>query len=238
MKQIGWAILILLVLHLLAVAGGMAWLASTGRISAERVRAVAAAFELPVAEEAAEAAKAAEMEAKTRELAMEAAKLEAVADGPLTLSDRLAMEEVKDDLAMHRLEQLKRQTDDLRQQMERTRELLIQQKADLEAERREFEAFVAAKTTELQEADFQRAVQTYDQLKPRQVKEMFQQLLATGESDRVVEYMTSMQLRKSAAVLKEFKTPEEVQQATLLIEELRKRGVYAGDPDTLAGASP
>jgi hypothetical protein len=45
-----------------------------------------------------------------------------------------------------------------------------------------------------------------------------------------VDYLAAMQMRKAAGVLKEFKTPQEVAQASELLELLRRRGV-----DPIAG---
>ncbi len=238
MRQLGWAILVLLVVHLLAVAGGVVWLARTDRLSQERVEAVLAMFRTPIGIELEESAKADAAAAEARAMAEQVAKLEAVSHGAQTLNDRLGLEEQKDELAMHRVERLKRETEDLRRQIERAQEILTEQHAELEAEREAFERFVEQTTARLQDEDFQRAVQTYEQLKPRQAKQMFRELLAGGQEDRVVQYLAAMQIRKSAAVLKEFRTPEEVAQATALLEALREQGVYVADERAIAGATP
>jgi hypothetical protein len=50
-----------------------------------------------------------------------------------------------------------------------------------------------------------------------------------GETDQVVEYLAAMSSRKAGAVLAQFKAPNEVPQAALLLEKLRLRGDYNAD---------
>lgn len=238
MKSIAWATMILILLHLLAGVGFGAWLVTSGRVNRERLVHVVETFKPTIAQEEAEEAHAAQLEAEAKVLAANAARLEAVSQGPQTLQDKLATEEQADELAIHRLERLQRETDDLRRQIERAKELLAKQKADLEAERQAFQEFVDATTKQMQDADFQQAVKMYEQLKPKQAKQMFQQMLAQNQTDEVVAYLAAMQLRKAAAVLKEFKSLPEIEQAAGLINKLRERGVYMdGDGGSMAGAT-
>ena len=77
----------------------------------------------------------------------------------------------------------------------------------------------------MQDEDFKRAVKTLEQLPARQAKDVVQQMLGQGKLDQAVDYLAAMQLRKSAGVLKAFKSEAEVVQVTRLIEQLRLRGV-------------
>lgn len=226
MKTIGWAALFLLLIHLLAAAGFVGWLAATHRIDRERLAQVVEVFELTIDQERAREQKAAQVTAAAQAVARKAARLRAVADGPQTFQDRLALEEQADELAIHRLERLQRETSDLHRQIERAKEFLTQQKAQLDEQRAAFKAFVEATTTRMQDEDFQQAVAMYEQLRPKQAKQMFQTLMDRGKTDEVVNYLAAMQLRKAAGVLKEFETPPEIQQATMLIQKLKGRGVY------------
>lgn len=238
MKSLLTAAVVLLILHLLAAVGFVAWLGASGRLNEQRARKVVDLFELTVAEQQRREQEAAQLAEETRAQAEQAARLEAVADGPRTMQDRLASEAQADALAMHRLERLQRETNDLRQQIERAKQLIADQKADLEAERAAFEEFLAERTDQLQDEDFQQTVQMYEQLKPDQAKQMFQQLMAAGETEQVVEYLAAMQLRKAGKVIQSFEGEAEIAQATQLLEMLRQRGVYplpdVVGPDALA----
>lgn len=238
MKAFTLAILIVAFLHVLATFGFAGWLYGTGRLNRERVMAVVETFKPTLEEEARQKEEATRLEAEAKAVAENAARLEATAEGPLTLTDRLAADEQKDEVAVQRLERLQRETTDLRRQIDRAKELLAKQKGELDDEREAFDDFVASTTTRLQDSDFQQAVGMYEGLKPRQSKQMFQDLIAKGETEKVVNYLASMQGRKAAAVLKEFKSPPEIEQATMLIQKLSERGVYPVPNAPLAEANP
>ena len=92
-------------------------------------------------------------------------------------------------------------------------------------EREKFKDAVAKETQLKDDQDFQQTVQVYQQLKAKQVKQIFQQLLSQDMADHVVEYLAAMQVRKAAAVIREFKSPAEVVQAADLLQSLRERGL-------------
>ena len=68
-------------------------------------------------------------------------------------------------------------------------------------------------------------VESYASLKPKLAKQAFLELIKQNKMDEVVEYLAAMQLRKSAAILNQFKADEEVPVAAQLLESLRLRGV-------------
>ncbi|MFW6058566.1 MAG: hypothetical protein ACODAQ_00205 [Phycisphaeraceae bacterium] len=220
------SIVLLLALHFVALGGVIGWLGATDRLSEERARRVVEMFTLTVEEEAQREAEREAREQAERDKAREAARLEAVAEGPQTLQDRLAAEQRADDLAMHRVERLQRETEDLRQQIERAKKLINDQKQQLQDDRERFEQTVEERNERRASEQFQQTVQMYEQLRPDQAKRMFQQLLNQGETDLVVDYLAEMQLRTASKILQEFETPQEIEQATTLLEQLRKRGVY------------
>ena len=88
-----------------------------------------------------------------------------------------------------------------------------------------FEQAVSREAKLKEDKDFQQTVKMYQQLKAKQVKQIFQQLLAQGMTGQVVEYLAAMQIRKAAAVIREFKSPNEVVQAANLLQSLRERGL-------------
>ena len=76
-----------------------------------------------------------------------------------------------------------------------------------------------------QDEDFKNAVKMVEQLKPKQAKDLFVNLINQQQVGQVTEYLAAMNLRKAGSVLKEFKEPAEIAMATDLIERLRQRGV-------------
>lgn len=230
MKTLRAGLLLLLVLHLLAAAGFAAWLGTSGRLSRGRLKQTANLFKLTVAEEARQTDLAQKLEEETRAKAEDAARLERVGQGPPPLAERLAGDEQRQEIALQRVERMQREKEDLVRQLQAAKDLIAKQQADLEGQRREFAEARAAEVKLRDDRDFRQAVEMYEQLRPKQAKEMFQDLLRKKQEPQVVDYLAAMQLRKAAAVLKEFKTPEEVAQATGLVQRLRARGVEVLSP--------
>ncbi len=236
MKSLWTAVALVLLINFLALAGGALWLHSSGRLSQERFAQLVAMFSPTVAE--AEKTKTDEEKKKKQADAdaLEAARLQRVAEGPNELAARIAEDQEKDEVAMQRYERLKRDIADLQRTNELARRLLAEERTKLETERKAFQMALDTEQKKRNDEDFKQAVKMYEQLKAKQAKEMFQQLLANNNSDQVLDYLAAMQLRKAAAVLKEFKTPAEVTQATDIVQRLRQRGVNL--PVEAAAAKP
>ncbi|MEX0745793.1 MAG: hypothetical protein WD118_09335 [Phycisphaeraceae bacterium] len=224
-RAVAGAVALLLLVHLLAGVGFVGWLYQSGRLDGDRAQRVVDMFELTIDEEQRQQAEADRLEVEARQQAEQVARMQSVADGPLTLQDRLASEQQADEVSLLRLERLQRETQDLRRQIDRAQTQIAREREQLEAERTEFEEALQRQADLLEDEDFQQAVSMYEQLRPRQTKQMFQQLMDEGETEIVVQYLAAMKLRTAGRVLQEFKEEDEIEQATDLIERLRQRGV-------------
>lgn len=225
MRALAWALGLLLVFHLLAAVAFVGWMGASGRIDRQRLKTVVATFELTIDEQKRQEDQAAELEKQLEQQAKQAARLEAVAAGPRTSEDRLAAATKADEIARLRLERIQRETGDIRRNVAEALVRLADQKADLDAERQAFQKLVAKQSGQLRDEAFEQAVQMVEQLKAKQAKQFFLQLMDQGQTDQVVQYLAAMQLRKAGAVLKQFKEDDEITQATVLLEMLRKRGI-------------
>ncbi len=237
MKTLLVTIIVLVVLHLIAAAGFVGWLGASDRVSMERVRLVVDAFTPTLTEQARARAEAAAAEAEAAAARDRLMRLDRVAQGPETIEQRLMKNFEADEMDLHRLERLQAETEAIRRRLDQDKALIAEQLAALEAERAAFEAAVAERAGQMEDEDFRRAVRTLEQLPAKQAKAMIQQYLAADQVSEAVDYLAAMQLRKSAGVLKAFKDGPEIAQATLLLEELRTRGVDlpgAEAGDTLA----
>ncbi len=230
MKAVWTVITVLLLINVLLLAGGVGWLFKTGRLDQERFDRARDMFTKTIAEEKRETEQAKELEEQARQRAEEIARLESVSDGPVTLADRLQAELRGDDLAAQRVERLKRDIKDLRRQLALAKQLINQQHEDLAAQRQAFKEAVEAETKLKEDEDFQQTVRLYENVKAKQAKQMFQQLMGQNKVDEVVDYLSAMQQRKAAAVLKQFKSPPEIAQATVLLQRLRERGIEMDQP--------
>ena len=225
MKTIWTIICILLLINALLLGAGVGWLHNSGRLNQERIDRIRDMLTLTIEQEEKQAQLAVELEEKTRQQAMDIARLESVSDGPVTLADRLHMELQGDELAAQRVERMKRDIADLRRQLRLAQELLAKKHQAMESQQQAFDDAVQRQTNLQEDKDFQQTVRMYEQLKAKQTKQMFQELVGQGKARQVVDYLAAMQLRKAAAVLKEFKSPDEVVQATDLLQRLRERGI-------------
>lgn len=222
----GWTVAVwVLVINAVALAGLIGWLALDGRLSRDRVQRVVEIFSITVAEEEAQAEQAAKLAEEAQAKAEEHARLEAVSDGPITLAQRLESEMRDDEVEAQRYARMKSEQEALLKQIDLARQLLAQERQQLDAERRAFAEAVEREIRLKRDEDFQQTVRMYESIRPRQAKQIFQEMLAQNKTSEVVDYLAAMQLRKAASVLKEFKQPDEIQQAAALLEALRERGI-------------
>jgi len=259
MKQIAIILGTLLVVHLLAALGLVAWLGATERLSEERVERVVDIFRPTLEQERQQEKEAAEAEKQAREQAERLAWLESASDGPLTIADRLRAERQASELRMQRTQKLQAEIAQLKDHLERVKGEIAQQKKQLEQERESFEAYRERERQLRRDENFQQAVRLYEQLKADQAKQMLLNLIRESQAkaaqasqeesesrrqaleaeseqqmERVIDYFAAMQQRKAAAILEEFETEQELLLATQIIEKLRRRGLDVESPRTAA----
>lgn len=224
MKSLLAAFIVLLLIHLILMVGFVGWLGASGRVDGQRVQTVVDMFTPTLAREAQTKAEAEAAAAEAEAVRKQLMQLEAVADGPQTLEDRLMQNFEEDEFDVHRLERLNAETEAIRRRLDQDKTLIAEQLVELERREAEFAALVANRTEGMREEDFERATKTLEQLPAKQARDMVKQYMAQGKTDEVVDYLAAMQLRKSAGILKAFKSEEEIPQAAELLEKLRDRG--------------
>ncbi len=224
MKSLLAAFIILILVHLILAVGFVGWLQASNRIDGERVKAVVDMFKPTLDEVDKLKAEAEAAEAQAQAARDQLMRLESVAKGPQTLEDRLAANFEADEFDLHRLERLNAETEAIRRRLDQDKALIADELAALQARQEEFDELVERRTAAMRDEDFNRAVKTLEQLPPNQAKGMIQEYVAAGRMDDAVDYLAAMQLRKSAGILKAFKSEEDIPQAATLLEELRNRG--------------
>ncbi|MCX5661141.1 MAG: hypothetical protein NTW19_15755 [Planctomycetota bacterium] len=238
MKQAMFILMAAITINALAVAGFVGWLHYSGRLDRGRVDRVVAVLKPTIEQEKKRQEEADRLEEEAKKQAAAVARMEKIANGPLTLEDRIRTEAQGDDVATQRLERLQRETADLRRQLEMAKQLVGSQKAELDAQKKVFAETVLRDEKLKADQSFQQTVEMYEALKATQVKEIFQNLLKQGRQTEVLDYFAAMQQRKAAAVLKEFKTPQEMQVATDLMRRLRERGQTPPTDGVSSGGNP
>lgn len=183
----------------------------------------AAVFSHTLDEEAKLAEEAEQAELAAQAMAEQTLRMQQVAGGPLTPEARLQSIQVVDEKQRALIERQKVEAQALKRQLDLQQRLIEEKIAELDAKREAFDTAIATKIQEMQEADFKEAVAMLEGIPPKQAKQVVQEWLTGGDQDQVVDYLSAMEERKAAKVLKEFKLPNEVAQAAVLIEQLRLR---------------
>ncbi len=225
MKSIIIALVALLVLHLLVAGAGVGWLGVTDRLSKDRFRRTVEIFRWTQSEEKVKLQEAQVLADEEAQKQADMNRLAEVADGPTTVSDRLRMDHESRELAMNKVERLQREIKDMSRHLEFAKTQLTRQKKELDAEMTLFSKLKNELASQRSDKDFERVVKTYESLKPKQAKMMLANLIDQGQMDQAVSYLAAMQLRKSAAILNQFKQEEEIPVAGELLERLRARGI-------------
>lgn len=223
MRTLFTAFILVLVINTLALGALAGWLGATGRLNKDRVRDAVAVFNHTIEEEAKLAEEADQAELEAQALAERLMRMDQVAGGPVTPEARLQSIQVVDDKRRALLERQKVEAEALKRHLNAQQRLVEQKIAELDAKQQAFETAIAAKIEEMQDADFKEAIAMLEGIPAKQAKQVIQEWLAGGAQEQVVDYLSAMEERKAAKVLKEFKLPNEVAQAATLIEQLRQR---------------
>ncbi|MBL4700434.1 MAG: hypothetical protein JKX85_04175 [Phycisphaeraceae bacterium] len=225
MKIIGISLIAIILVNLLAAGLGVAWLGGSGRISKGRLHAAAKLFKLTIEDEKIQTQEQAKIDAQEALVAKDKAKMLEVAQGTVTVQDRLDQGQVKRDMVLAKAQRLQREMRDMSRNLAFAKAQLVKEKKEFNNTQLAFAKSKKDMEEQRLDADFERVVQTYANLKPKLAKQAFMDLIKQNKMDQVVQYLAAMQLRKSVAILNQFKADEEVPVAAGLLELLRMRGV-------------
>lgn len=229
MKNLWTAFVILLLLHALALGGFVGWLYAEGRLDQGRVDRVVEMFKLTLEQEAKQQAQEQKQLEETTAKALAAERIERIAHGPMTMVDLVSAEQRVDDRTTAQSQRLEREVQDLRRLLSNAESLVAGQKKQLEAQKEALKDALEKTADQAEEENFQLAVQWFEQIEADQAKRVFQQMINQGRIDEAVDYLAAMDQRKSAGVIGEFNDQADIATATLLIDQLRQRGVRASE---------
>jgi DNA repair exonuclease SbcCD ATPase subunit len=222
MRMLGQVIAVIAILHVLAGAAFVGYLGVTHRLSRERLAQVKAIFALSVADQEAADEQAA---AKAKAADEEAARLSRAAGlASASAAETLEAQRQRDELMLLQLQRTRREIEDLQQNMQLTRKRMEKERDQLQAMRKEAEARLEALRKELDDEGFKNAIVLYEQLPPKQVKQIFLDMMRAGDTTQVATILHAMEARKASGVLREFKDMRELPQAAELMNQLRTRG--------------
>lgn len=218
------AIVIVLALNFLLVAGGVGYLAGTGKLDRAKMDAVREIlFPKPVETVVAEEPKPQETGTIVRldEL------INRNAGKPV--SEQVEAIRSAFDAQQARLDRQSRELIDLRRQVELAQAQLAKDRAALDLREQALVQRDAELSQRADDAGFEASLALYNGMQTRQVKEIF----ATLDDAVVVRYLQAMDPRRASRILKEFKTPEETRRAQSLLERMR---THAAKPEATAAS--
>jgi flagellar motility protein MotE (MotC chaperone) len=225
-----WTVITVLALtNLLAIAGFVGWLHTSGRINRDRIERVRQVFATTVAQDEA-GAQQGEMDAQLAAAAAEEAAK--VGTPPLTAEQRLEAGLARDETSSQHAQRVQRETADLIATLLRERAELDRLRAEFDKQVKDFDEMRARIAKEEGTEQFAKTVALYQSLKADQAKAMMQSLIRGGGTDQVVSYLNALPPRTASKIIAEFEKGDSALAADLL-ERLRMRGnaVAESPPD-------
>ena len=224
MRTVWTSLCLMLIVNLLLLIGLFGYLSISGRLDKQRFRAAVDLFRLTINEQRKIKVEDDRLAEEKQQATEKIGRLQEAAKRPMTLAERLDAQTQSDDMAMERFNRMRRVKSDLESYFQRMKLNVEKQRAQLDVDRKAFQDALEREKQLSEDPNFKQAVNMYQQIRPKQAKEMFQQLIDQNKTEEVVKYLAAMQLRKAAKVLQEF-TKDDVAQAANLIERLRNRGI-------------
>jgi hypothetical protein len=232
MKQLINILVLTLALNFVLAVGGIAWLWRTGKLDEQKVKAIREMVMAP--------AKPADEKPADSEAAGPATRPVGKLDELLAkVSSRPAAEQVElmqrsFDVQMAQLDRRQREVADLQRRVDQDKERMAGERAELEKLRAKLAAEQQQASRQGSDKGFQDSLQLYNTMTSRQVKTVFMTL----DDGVIVQYLEAMQPRTAARIIKEFKTPEEMERIQRVLEKMRQSQNRGATPATAAPAAP
>jgi hypothetical protein len=221
MKRL-WDLLVLtLALNFLALAGGLGYLYQTGRLDRGRVGKVKEVLFPPTTQPAATTQPAGEAPTSSQQLDALLAQHAGLPAGQQVDFIRQTF-----DAQMAELDRRTRELADLKTQIDMANAKLATDRAALDADRKRLTDEQAQAKKLAADQGFQDSLTLYSSMPARQVKSIFMTL----NDDAVLQYLQAMDAGTAGKIIKEFKTPDELDRVQRILERMRK-----GNPTTREG---
>lgn len=213
MKKLGGAIILTLALNFLAVAGTIGYLFQAGKLDRAKVLAIK---EMVFAPPPAEAPTTQPAESATTKPINSLDALLARASGR-TAGEQVEFIQRSFDAQMAMLDRRQRELTDLQRQVDLAKQQMQRDHVALEKGRLELATQQELATKLATDKGFQDSLQLYNTMSGKQVKAIFMTL----DDATMRQYLQAMQPRIAARIIKEFKTPDEIDRIQKVIEAMR-----------------
>jgi hypothetical protein len=234
MKSLWNVVSFLAVVNLLAFVMLIVWLWQSDRLSHARVQQLREMLSLTITEE------------KSK---LDEAMQKAQADAATALNQQIqANPSVESVEQLRQITLIRYEQEQARRRLEDERNVLLtalatessrleEQRSELEQQKAAWENAVRQERQRKNDEQFLQTVRQFEQLPPKQGKQMIMELIDTKQRETVVAYLDAMSPRACAKILKEFKTEPEIKLATELLEQLRTFGLESSGGAPLAAVS-
>jgi flagellar motility protein MotE (MotC chaperone) len=223
MKKL-WNVLILtLAMNFLAAAGGVGWLYQRGAIDKNKIQAIKAILFPPPP-----MTSAATTQPATQPTTRPMLKLEELLDKYAGRPPAEQLDYIRRafDSQMAQLDRAYRGLMDLRQQVELAQQKLDRDRLALEEQQKKLQAQEQESQRLAADKGFQDSLNLYQSMPAKQVKSLFM----TMDDDTLVQYLQAMDSRAAAKIIKEFKTPQEVDRLKRIMDRLRQAQTPTTNP--------
>lgn len=213
-RKLATVVVLLLALNCLAIVSGVGALAASGKIDREKLRAIGKILS-PDAPPAATQPTQKSDGATTRPL-LQFDDLLAQGAGKSTSGQVQFLRESFDGMAVQ-LDRRHREVLDLKRQVDLAQSQVATDRAAVAAREKALADREALAKKTADDEGFQRTLEIYGAMTPKQLKDAF----ASQDDALVARYLQSMEPKRVANIVKEFKTPQEQTRANALLERLR-----------------
>ncbi len=238
MKKIVSIINMVAVLTVLVLAGLALFLVGTDRLDKEKMQTMLDLVRHPgtpagLRQQVYEVFEPAPAATSTAPATTKAAPLDI--EGPVAASSQERLEYTRQAMEHERL-RLEHEAQELqhRQQLLDQKRALIDTKlTELDLQKKTFEAEVGNKQNQAKKSAFDTSLDLYNELKPKQVKDLFISL----SPDAAAEFFKAMEPSRAGKIIAEFKAPEEKAYIAGVLDKIRA-GATSGTPNASDPSAP
>jgi len=214
MKKLFNVLVLTLAMNFLAIAGIVGWMVQTKKLDREKVQAIKEivfpkpAPEVPTTQPS--------DQAPTTQPIMRLEELLAKSTGR-SASEQVEFIQHTFDAQMALLDRRQRELIDLQRQVELSKQQEAKDRTALDGQKKALDAREQEAARLASDKGFQDALQLYNTMPAKQVKQVFMGL----DDTTVMNYLQAMQPRNAAKIIKEFKAPEETDRIKKILEKMR-----------------
>ena len=214
MKKLWNVFVLTLAVNFVAVAAAVGYLYNAGRLDRRRVESIWKVLYPPPAPPAVAATQPAP--AASNEPALVLGELLAQRSG-LSATEQLEFIQQTFDARMAEQDRRQRELADLQRQVDMANQSLARDRAALDAEKKQLADREQLAATLAADKGFQDSLRLYQTMPARQVKQIFLAM----DDETVTRYLQAMEPRGATKIVREFKTPDEVQRIQRVLDRMR-----------------